>query len=203
MEPVVISQFSMTVRMERFVEEAMLTPNDLGGAYKRAGFTGKKPKAQALRLMRHPGVQEAIRGHAERLERRTKFDVSLKRVVEEIARIAFANPLDYMRITSDGDPMVYLGELTRDQAAAIKKISVEDYKDGRGDDARDVRKIQVEFHDKLGALVTLGKHVGLRSMPEPEKQDALVVHITMNMPSAPGEDRSYRDAPAIEHQPQP
>jgi hypothetical protein len=43
-----------------------------------------------------------------------------------------------------------------DQAAALQEFTVEDFKDGHGEEARDVRKIRIKMHDKLRPLVELG-----------------------------------------------
>lgn len=87
--------------------------------------------------------------------------ISAQHVFDELVKIGFANMNDFMRITHDGDPAIDLSALTRDQAAALQSVTVEDFKDGRGDDARDVRKITIKLHDKRAALVDLGKHFGL------------------------------------------
>ena len=40
-------------------------------------------------------------------------------------------------------------------------LTVKDFKDGRGEDARDVRKIRIKMRDKVPALIALGKHLSL------------------------------------------
>jgi hypothetical protein len=47
---------------------------------------------------------------------------------------------------------------TRDQAAALVEVTVDDFRDGRGEDARNVRRIRFKLADKRAALVDLGKH---------------------------------------------
>lgn len=89
-----------------------------------------------------------------------QFSITLDKVVDELAKIAFFNPLDVMAITPDGDAYLDLSQLTRNQAAAIGEFTVEDYKEGRGAAARDVRRVKVKFLDKKGALVDLGRHLG-------------------------------------------
>ena len=68
--------------------------------------------------------------------------------------------LDYVKVEGP-DAFVDLSTLTRDQAAAIQEITVEDYKDGRGENARDVRRVKVKLSDKRAALVEMGKHLGM------------------------------------------
>jgi hypothetical protein len=45
--------------------------------------------------------------------------------------------------------------------AAVQEITVEEYVNGRGEDARVVRRTKFKLHDKRAALVDLGRHVGL------------------------------------------
>lgn len=87
--------------------------------------------------------------------------VTVTRVIDELAKIGFANILDYARLTDDGEPFLDLSEVSREQAAAIASFTTEDFKDGRGDDARDVRKVTFKLHDKRAALVDIGKHLGM------------------------------------------
>lgn len=86
--------------------------------------------------------------------------ITIERTVNELAKIAFANAKDYVRIDAFGDPAVDLSDLTDDQFAAVGEVTVEDFKDGRGDDARDVRRVKMKLHNKLGALTTILQHLG-------------------------------------------
>lgn len=90
-----------------------------------------------------------------------KTDITVQRVLNELAKIGFANMQDFMRVGSDGDPYFDFSALTRDQAAAIQEITIEDFKDGRGEDARDVRRVKFKLYDKRAALVDIGKHLGM------------------------------------------
>jgi hypothetical protein len=47
-----------------------------------------------------------------------------------------ANMADYMKSTPEGDPYLDFSALTRDQTAALSEVTVEDFLDRRGDDAR-------------------------------------------------------------------
>jgi phage terminase small subunit len=89
-----------------------------------------------------------------------KLAITKERILAELARIGFANMLDYVQPTAAGDAVVNVSALSRDQAAAIQEVIV-DYQAGRGDDGRDVKRVRLKLHDKRAALVDLGKHLGL------------------------------------------
>ncbi len=84
--------------------------------------------------------------------------MSAQEVLEGLSELARANMQDYMRVGPDGDPVLDFSSLTRTQAAALQEVTVEDYTDGRGDDARDVKRVKFKLSDKRGALELLGKH---------------------------------------------
>ena len=60
---------------------------------------------------------------------------------------------DYMKSTPQGDPYLDFSALTRDQAAALSEVTVEDFLDHRGEEARSVRRVKFKLHDKQAALV--------------------------------------------------
>ena len=66
-----------------------------------------------------------------------------------------------MECGPDGDPVLDWSRLTRAQTAALVEVTVDDFKDGRGEDARDVRRVLFKLADKRAALVDLGKYLGL------------------------------------------
>ena len=130
-------------------------------AYGAAGYRAKGvvADANASRLLTNAKVSARIaelKGLAAQAS-----TVEATRVLTELAKLAFANMLDYMRVGPDGDPVLDFSKLTRDQAAALVEVTVEDYLDGRGEDARKVRRVRFKLADKRGALVDLGRHLGL------------------------------------------
>src|SRR5258706_8279414 len=130
-------------------------------AYGAAGYRAKGAVADAAasRLLGNVKVSARIaelKGVAAQAS-----TVEATRVLTELAKLAFANMLDYMRVGPDGDPVLDFSKLTRDQAAALVEVTVEDYLDGRGEDARQVRRVKFKLASKLVALELLGKHLGL------------------------------------------
>lgn len=103
--------------------------------------------------------------------------ITAEQVIEELAKIGFANMLDYARINGEGEPFIDLSAVTRDQAAAIASFTVEDFVDARTAEdtaepqpqggelrrrrGREVRKVTFKLHDKRAALVDIGTHLGM------------------------------------------
>lgn len=139
---------------EKFAQE-LAKCNSQDAAYVAAGYRANA--SHASRLARNGKVKgrvaELVAAGAE------KAEVDVARVLAELAKIGFANMLDYIGVTPDGDPFVDISDISRDQAAAVQQITIEDFKDGRGEDARDVRKITFKLGDKRAALVDIGNHL--------------------------------------------
>jgi phage terminase small subunit len=126
-------------------------------AYVAAGY--KESRSAASRLSANVNVEARV---AELVNKGAeKAGVTVERIISELAKIGFANMQDYMRAGPDGDPYLDFSGVSRDQAAALAEVTVEDFKDGRGEDARDVRRVKFKLHDKRAALVDLGKHLGM------------------------------------------
>lgn len=142
----------------RFVEEYLIDLNATQAAI-RAGYAIRGAEVQGFRLLSNAKVAEAVAEAQARRSERTEITQDM--VLRELALLGFANMSDYMHIGSDGDPILDFSGLTREQAAAISEVTVEDFKDGRGEDARDIRKVRLKLHDKKGALVDIGKHLGM------------------------------------------
>src|SRR5436190_3723888 len=67
---------------------------------------------------------------------------------------------DYTRLVGS-ERVVDLTDSSLDHLAAVQEIVVEDFKDGRGENARDVRRVKLKLHDKKGALVDIGRELGM------------------------------------------
>lgn len=53
--------------------------------------------------------------------------------------------LDYLPVGSHGDPVLDFSRLTRDQTAALVEVTGEDFVDGRGENARELRRIRIKL----------------------------------------------------------
>ncbi|MBY5917339.1 terminase small subunit [Rhizobium leguminosarum] len=148
---------ALSAKQKRFVAEYLIDLNATQAAI-RAGYSKKTATVQASRLLTNAKVQEELSKQQSKVAER--LEITKERIVDELAKIGFANMLDYMRAGPDGDPYLDFSGLTRDQAAALSEVTVEDFKDGRGEEARDVRRVKFKLHDKKGALVDLAKMLG-------------------------------------------
>jgi len=149
---------ALNEKQQRFCDEYLIDLNATQAAI-RAGYSEKTAGSQAFDLLKKPDVQAYLE---ERMDERSKrTEITQDAVLKELAKIGFANMSDYMKPGIDGDPVLDFSQITRDQAAALTEVTVEDFKDGRGEDARDVRRIKFKLADKRAALVDMGKHLGM------------------------------------------
>jgi len=137
---------------------------DKSKAYRHA-YNTENMKPETINRSAHelfeenPKITARMKELRAGIEKRT--EITVDRVLNELALLGFANMLDYVRITDGGEPFINLSDLTREQAAAISETLVEDYFEGRGEDARQVRKVKIKFYDKRAALEAIGKHLGM------------------------------------------
>jgi phage terminase small subunit len=152
----------LDARERRFVDEYLIDLDPKRAAI-AAGYSRSIAASKAYqwvsksKVKRH--VFEAIQTAQEARSSRTGIQADA--VLAELAKIGFANMADYMGSTPGGDPYLDFSRLSRDQAAALQEVTVEDFTDGRGEDARNVRRVKFKLCDKRAALVDLGRHLGL------------------------------------------
>jgi phage terminase small subunit len=144
-------------KQRRFVQHYMLALNATQAAL-RAGYSSKGAEVAGSTLLSNPKVASEVK----RLQSTLAIDMELTKemVVRELRLIGFANMQDFMVPGHDGAPVLDFSNLTRDQAAALQEVTVEEFKDGRSD-KREVRRTKFKLAAKKDALELLGKHLGL------------------------------------------
>lgn len=149
---------ALTPRQACFVQEYLVDLNATQAAI-RAGYSRRGATAQGSRLLANAKVAAKLStAQAKRAER---VEISADMVLRELALIGFANMGDYMRATTGGDPYLDFADLSREQTAVLSEVTIEDFTDGRGDDAREVKRVKFKLCDKRAALVDIGKHLGM------------------------------------------
>jgi phage terminase small subunit len=145
------------LRYELFAKEYVLDLNGTRAAI-AAGYSKKTAEITASKLLRKAKVQELIQGLIE--ERAKRLDLNADRILGELCRMGFANMLDYVSV-QNGSVYVDLSKMTREQAAAVQEITVDEYTEGRGEQAREVKRTRFKLTDKRGSLELLGRYLKL------------------------------------------
>jgi len=126
----------------------------------RAGYSKKTAYSMGQRLLKKVEIQKELQKGMDK--RAKKVDITADRVLEEIAKMAFSNIQDFITVNDDGTACVDLSGMTREQAAAIQEVTVDQYVDKSMDeDGERVKKIKFKLADKKGNLELLGKHLQL------------------------------------------
>lgn len=115
---------NLTKKQQRFVAEYLLDLNATQAAI-RAGYFERTARQQGQRLLSNVDIQAAIQKQLEARSERTQ--ITADRVLEELAKLGFSNMLDYLRISDEDDPFVDLSQMSREQAAAVQEVTVEDF----------------------------------------------------------------------------
>lgn len=129
-------------------------------AYRAAGYgkcTAKAADVAASRLLKNAKVAARV---AELKEAAADDTVmSAREVLEELSKVGRANVADHLRAFAYADNIVgALDQLTPEQTAALGEVTVEQYMEGSGEDARPVRRTKFRMHSKNEALKLLGQH---------------------------------------------
>lgn len=146
----------MTPKQERFVAEYLVDLNATQAAI-RAGYSEKTAEQSGPRLLGNVEISHAVRIKQEALAQ--KHNVTLDRVVAEVASVGFANMGDFMRLGANGLPVLDWGKLTREQTGVVSEVTI-DQVDG-GKDAPVTNRVKLKLYDKLAALDKLARHLGM------------------------------------------
>ena len=147
---------SLTPKQEGFVAEFLIDLNATQAAI-RAGYSKRTARQAGARLLSHVDIKAAVaRARTERCER-IKVDADV--VLHELSVLAQANILDYVIPQDDGTLKLDLSRLTRDQAAGIAEIAVDELPGG-------TQRVKVKLIDKIRALALLGKHTDVRAFED-------------------------------------
>ncbi|KAF4559206.1 terminase small subunit [Pseudomonas sp. CES] len=160
---------ALTAKQQRFVDEYLIDLNATQAAI-RAGYSKKTAQVQSARLLSNVMVSAAVAKGME--SRATRTGITQDMVLRELAKIGFS---DIRKVVRWGETMVRMAdaddegaedmvpyhglalidstEIDDDTAAAIAEVS-------QGRDG-----LKVKLHDKKGALVDIGRHLGMFNAP--------------------------------------
>lgn len=170
-----------TELQRRFVKEYLLNGKQMVAAYKKVRNTKKKRTPTefvtlARQLYKSAGCQYLLNIADEHKNTElgpvfTKYAINETRIAEELAKIAFSNPKEVMAWGPDGVVLKNSADLSDDAAGTISEVSATSGKNGTS--------VKVKQYDKVQALLTLGKAIG---MFKEERQEApkLAVQFVIN-----------------------
>lgn len=134
---------------KKFTDAILLDPTNATAAAEAAGYA--HPSIAGARLMKRPEVQEALAG--ARKECSQRVNVTLDRIVEEIANVAFSDPRSVMSWNSEGVTIKPSSQLTAAEAACVSKVT-----ETRAPDGSVI--VKVELHDRNAAHDKLMRYLG-------------------------------------------
>ena len=153
------------VKQESFAQAlaAGLLPS---AAYVKAGYRPGNPKIQsvcAAQLKRRiwPRVEYLLQRRSMSQEVATvraveRMAIRKETVARELLKTATGTIDHFVKFTSAGDPYFDIASATPEQRAAIQEMTIEEFKDGRGEDARDVRWVKIKLYNPAHARRSRG-----------------------------------------------
>ena len=152
-------RLGLTPKQQRFIDEYFVCGMNATEAAKRAGYSEKTAAVIGCENLTKPKIRAVIEERQAAMSQ--KLECTADDIARELHKLGFSNMGDYLRSTDAGDPYLDFSGLTADQTAALSEVTVEDFVDGRGLNARDVRRVKFKLSDKRSSLVDLAKLLGV------------------------------------------
>lgn len=150
-----------TENRQRFVIHYVRLNNGTAAA-RKAGYDHERAGVTASELLARDDIQAAIA--ERRAELAERYRITPERIMEEYAKIAFANILDYTRVDGTGTDLFcdFAGADLEHMAAVAEIVTRTTTKKNRDEDEPEVtRETRFKLHDKKGALDSIAKITGL------------------------------------------
>ena len=148
----------LTAKQTLFCQEYLVDLN-ASAACLRAGYATKNPDAVGAQLLAKPHVAGVVAVSMAKRAKRT--EITADRVLKELARLGFVNMADFVTMDGSETPVLDFSRVTREQMAAVSEITQDTYLDGKGEDAKVVKRTKIKLYDKNTALSQLAKNLGI------------------------------------------
>ncbi|AIY81175.1 terminase small subunit [Clostridium botulinum 202F] len=140
----------LTAKQKRFCNEYLIDLNATQAAI-RAGYSVDSAKVIGCENLTKPNVKSYLDRRMAKREIRT--EISQDKVLNELAKIGFANIDDYVVVdSSSGYDKVIIKDtkdIPNDKISAISSIK------------QGANGVEVKLHDKVRALENIGRHLGM------------------------------------------
>lgn len=122
-----------------------------------AGWAKHSARITASKLLTKPYISERINGILKK--QADKLELTADKVLKEISTLAFSNIQD---LFDDNDCLKPISELTRDQAAIISSIEIDELFTGKGEERKPYGKAKkMKLWSKIKSLEMLASHFAL------------------------------------------
>lgn len=154
----------LTPKQQRFVEEYLIDLNATRAAI-RAGYSEKRASEIGYQLLQKTTVQIAIDSAQQRRSERTEITQDM--VLQELARIGFSDIRKIVRWgnTTMAPGVNNAGEETMEVCHGLALVGADDIDDETAAAIAEISEgregLKIKLHDKKGALVDIGKHLGM------------------------------------------
>lgn len=164
---------ALTPKQETFVAEYLIDLNATQAAI-RAGYSARTARKIGQENLTKPDIQKAIQEAMAARSKRT--EITADRVLEEYAKIGFADIKDYLSFRTERAVVDYEDEKPVFGYQDIIELKPSDEIEGAA--VAEVKQtrygIEFKLHDKKGALDSISRHLGIFN------KDALTVNGTMS-----------------------
>ena len=153
-----LEKTTVTPKQQRFVEEYLVDLNATQAA-KRAGYSEKTAGRIGFENLQKPVIQAALQ---EALQKRSdRTEITADKVLRELAVLAFSDMAHYVQFNEAGNILLDFSQMPHGATRAIAEVVQDEYVDGKGEDARLVKRTRFKLHGKQPALDSLAKHLGM------------------------------------------
>ncbi|WP_395598594.1 terminase small subunit [Pseudomonas sp. A1437] len=160
---------ALTAKQQRFVDEYLIDLNATQAAI-RAGYSARTARSISNENLTKPDIQLAIEKGMK--ARSSRVEITQDMVLKELAKIGFS---DIRKVVRWGETQVRMVEDEEGNAedmvpyhglALIDSTEVDDSTAAAIAEVSQSRDgLKVKLHDKKGALVDIGRHLGMFSPP--------------------------------------
>lgn len=149
----------LTDKQKKFVDEYLICLNATEAAI-RAGYSKKTAGSVGHENLKKPEIEKAIAEKQKKLQEKT--EITTERVLDEYAKLAFSQLPGIANYSGGYMSLEDFENLTDAQRACIKdfECTTEKQIDPSGE-VVPVSKVKVKLHDKMKALDSIARHLGL------------------------------------------
>ncbi|MDD3654918.1 MAG: terminase small subunit [Desulfotomaculaceae bacterium] len=138
-----MAERGLTVKQQMFVKEYLVDLNATQAAI-RAGYSEKTAAEIGCEYLRKPKIQEAVQ--AAMGKRSKKTEITAEKVLEQLARIAFADIGEFVEINGN---TVIIKPFEQVDGTVLSEV------------AETQNGLKVKLNDKMKALELIGRHLGM------------------------------------------